>query len=692
MYRELMWGMINNAALLLALVVLYELTTLASRMRTRYNEALRGLFISVIGIAVMLVPMTLLPGLFFDTRTVLLSTTGFFFGLVPTLIPILVLAAYRASQGGIGMYTGIATIVTSGTIGLLWARLRPPSGSASRRGLELYAMGIVVHLVMLLCMFFLPLEIALNTIRRIGMPVLLIYPVGTVVLGMLLFNQQDKHRAQEDLAESEARYRSMFANNHTMMLLIEPETGNVIDANPAACAHYGWGIDEFRAMSILEINTLAPEAVSEEMRKAAAQQRNYFLFRHRKADGTHFDAEVRSGPVQLGGRQLLFSIINDVSWRIESERAVQAGERRFRTLLEAAPFGIYVENQGEFRYVNATLQKMYGCTTADELLGTSLFDRIHPDQYGQLEERMRRLRTTERPLDTIEYVQLRMDGSPINVEVSAVPLDFQGETSALVFVRDLTEQKELQAEHQQLQGQLRQQQKLEAIGTLAGGVAHEINNPITGVINYAQLIVDDTNDPTCRHFAQEIIRESQRIAEIVRLLLQFSRQETHSYSPAHIEDILNHTLALVRNLIRRDAIAIDVEIAPDLPTFRCHSQQIQQVVMNLLTNARDALNEKYPSAHADKRVMIKVWLDRRQTGRWLLLQVEDWGVGISPRAQERIFEPFFTTKPPDRGTGLGLAISYGIVRDHHGLLTCYSVPGEYTRFVMELPVDNGWEL
>ena len=114
--------------------------------------------------------------------------------------------------------------------------------------------------------------------------------------------------------------------------------------------------------------------------------------------------------------------------------------------------------------------------------------------------------------------------------------------------------------------------------------------------------------------------------------------------------------------------------------------------MNLLTNARDALNEKYPSAHADKRVKVKVWLDRRQTGRWLMLQVEDWGVGIPPQVQERMFEPFFTTKPPDRGTGLGLAISYGIVRDHHGLLTCYSVPGECTRFVMELPVDNGWEL
>lgn len=692
MFNELMWGMINNGALLLALVVAYELSVFVAPAGTRNKEAWRGLFISVIGIAIMLVPFQLLPGLVFDTRTILLSVTGFFFGTVTTVIPMVILAAYRASQGGVGVYTGVATILTSGAIGLLWTRLRPSARTTTRRGLELLAMGVIVHLVMLLCMFLMPLDIALNTVRQIGPPVLLIYPVGTVVLGLLLFSQQDRRRAQQDLAESEARYRSMFANNHAIMLLIDPDTGTVIDANPAACAHYGWSLDEFRAKSMLQINTLAHEAVLAEMRIAAEQKRNYFIFRHRKADGTEFDAEVHSGPVQLGGKALLYSIVNDISWRTEAEKALRASEERFRMLIEAAPFGISVQTAGLFRFVNATLLSTFGASDETQLLNTPVLDRIHPDYHHQYMRRVRQLNETRQPLEPIEYVQLRLDGSPFNASVSAAALDYYGELSLLVFIRDITDQKQAEAERQHMEEQLRQQQKLEAIGTLAGGVAHEINNPITGIINYAQLIIDDPGDQGSRAYAGEIIHESQRIAEIVRHLLQFSRQERQSHSPAHIEDILNDTLSLVRNLIRRDSIAIDVEIAPDLPAFRCRSQQIQQVVMNLLINARDALNEKYPEAHPDKRVMIKVWLDQRHAGRWLMLQVEDWGVGISPEVQERIFEPFFTTKPADRGTGLGLAISYGIVRDHHGLLACYSEPGDYTRFVMELPVDNGWEL
>ncbi len=693
MFRELMWGMFNNAALLLALVVAYELSVFVSPLHNRYNEVLRGLFISVIGVAVMLVPLQFLPGLVFDTRTILLSVSGFFFGAVPTILAMAVLAVYRGLQGGVGVYAGIATIITSGGIGLLWTRIRPSARTTTRRGLELYAMGLQVHVVMLLCMFLLPRPMAMEVIREIGPPVLLIYPAGTVLLGLLLFSQQDRRLSQQELAESESRYRSMFANNHAIMMLIDPDTGYVIDANSAACAHYGWTEQEFRKKRMQEINVMSAESVREEMQKAVEQKRNHFLFRHRRSNGTEFDAEVYSGPIQLGGRTLLYSLVHDVSSRTAGEKALRASEERFRMLVEAAPFGISVQSNGEFRYVNKTLQRIYGASQPEELINTKVIDRMHPDYHQQLRARMQLMEKTQQALDTIEYVQLRMDGSPTNVSVSAVPIDFYGEASALVFIRDITEQKRAETERQHMQEQLRQQQKLEAIGTLAGGVAHEINNPINGIINYAQLILDGPSEEDHqRQYAGEIIHESHRIAGIVRDLLQFSRQDRQAHSLAFFQDILEHTLSLVRTLIKRDAITIDVDLAPDLPPFRCRSQQIQQVVMNLLLNARDALNDKYPESHPNKQISVRAWLDRRDERQWLMVSVQDRGTGMTPEVRERIFEPFFTTKPADRGTGLGLAISYGIVRDHQGNLSCESEPGEYTHFLLELPVDNGWQV
>jgi signal transduction histidine kinase len=250
-------------------------------------------------------------------------------------------------------------------------------------------------------------------------------------------------------------------------------------------------------------------------------------------------------------------------------------------------------------------------------------------------------------------------------------------------------------QHHRLEMHLRQQQKLESIGTLAGGVAHEINNPINGVMNYAQLIKDElegTDAESITQYADEIIRETERVATIVRNLLQFARHEKESHSPACVEDIVNGTLSLIRTVFRHDQITLDIHIPENLPKIKCRSQQIQQVVMNLMANARDALNARYPGYDENKTVRLDVSRFNRDGRRWVRIAVEDHGIGIPPNIRDRIFDPFFTTKSRDVGTGLGLAISHGIVTDHHGELTVQSKVGEYTRFLVDLPIDNGWEL
>lgn len=274
------------------------------------------------------------------------------------------------------------------------------------------------------------------------------------------------------------------------------------------------------------------------------------------------------------------------------------------------------------------------------------------------------------------------------MDVTYFPMfdDKGGVEGVVVNARDITETRKLEE-------RLMQSQKIEAIGTLAGGVAHEINNPINGIMNYAQLILDGTKpeDPVCE-LAREILHETERVAGIVRNLLTFARHEKQSHSPARLCDIVSSVLSLIQAVMRHDQISLELNIPENLPMIKCRSQQIQQVLMNLMTNGRDALNERYAGYSPDKKLRVSARVIHKQDRHFIRTTVEDGGNGIPLEIQSRIFDPFFTTKPKEIGTGLGLSISYGIVRDHGGELRVESEPGMNTRFHMDLPVDNGWTL
>jgi signal transduction histidine kinase len=286
-----------------------------------------------------------------------------------------------------------------------------------------------------------------------------------------------------------------------------------------------------------------------------------------------------------------------------------------------------------------------------------------------------------------------VDGSPVFAQVGAVHINYDGLEGALVFARDLTEELEMEKRKAEWEMQIQQKQRLESIGVLAGGVAHEINNPINGIMNYAQLIIDESQqDDIIEDYVNQILRESQRISDIVKNLLQFSRHEKHAYSYTSVYDIIENTLLLIKVIFKNDQIDLRLTAENDLPDIKCRSQQVQQVFMNLMTNARDSLNEKYPGYHESKIIEVDVCLKNVDESRWIYLSVKDYGLGINDEVKARLFEPFFSTKPKHIGTGLGLSISFGIVEDHHGKIMLDSVVGEYTMFTVALPVDNGWDI
>jgi len=259
-----------------------------------------------------------------------------------------------------------------------------------------------------------------------------------------------------------------------------------------------------------------------------------------------------------------------------------------------------------------------------------------------------------------------------------------------VAVSDISEYKRLEQERQAMEARLRRQQKLESIGRLAGGVAHEINNPLAGIMGFAQLITARTDKTSpLGEYASEIIRLTERVATIVSNLLTFARHDTQSHGPTDIHEIVGATLALIQTVMPRDQITLEMCIPEKMPRIKCRSQQIQQVLVNLLTNAAKRWMRSIRRAIGTKSSGLTAQVFEKAGKAWIRTTVEDHGRGISPEIQEKVFDPFFTTKEPGKGMGLGLAISHGIVEEHGGELHCESEPGRWTRFHLDLPVDKG---
>ncbi len=386
-------------------------------------------------------------------------------------------------------------------------------------------------------------------------------------------------------------------------------------------------------------------------------------------------------------------IVQDITARREMETALRESEQRYRILFDGMRSGVALheiicDDAGQpvdyrFLQVNPAFERLTGLP-AETVIGRTVLE-VLPD--------------TERHwIDT--YGGVALTGEPISFENYSTELDRHFEVSAFCpepgkFVcvfHDITERVRAKEDKKTLQAQLQQQQKLESIGTLASGVAHEINNPINGIMNYAQLIIDRSRGSrTMQTYAREIIGETERVANIVRALLTFARQENERHSPAWLADIVDTTLSLVRTILRHDQIALTVDLPEGLPRVRCRSQQIQQVLMNFITNARDALNERYPGSDDDKTLRIGGAILDEDGKKWVRLTVEDHGTGIPEDAMLRLFDPFYTTKSPGVGTGLGLSVSHGIAREHDGRLQVESEIGNWTRFHLDLPVTASAE-
>jgi two-component system sensor kinase FixL len=345
---------------------------------------------------------------------------------------------------------------------------------------------------------------------------------------------------------------------------------------------------------------------------------------------------------------------------------------RWQAIVDTATEGIVsIDAQGRIETFNGAAERLFGYR-ADEILGQNVARLMPPPFRAEHDGYLARyLRTGERRIIGIgrEVVGQRRDGTQFPIDLSVGEGTVGGRRFFTAVIRDLSERREMQAK-------LAQAERLMAVGELAAGVAHEINNPINTVINCAQLIQD--GDDTASN-CQVIIEEGKRIADIVGDLLQFARDDRDSPQPTSISEVVQRTLRLLGENWKRHGLRLQVEVADDVPQVLARPQRLQQVLLNLLINAKDALM----SVERDVR---SVRLSARAERGGVTTTVRDNGPGLPEQLGLRVFEPFVTTKRARGGTGLGLSISKSIVDGYGGTIEVESTPGQGTAFHVWLPM------
>jgi len=279
----------------------------------------------------------------------------------------------------------------------------------------------------------------------------------------------------------------------------------------------------------------------------------------------------------------------------------------------------------------------------------------------------------------------RPHGKSLPVSVSFTPLSTETEKVMILVIRDLSVRKQLEAEREEMQRQLYQSSKLASVGELSAGVAHEINNPLNGVINFAQLLKDE--DTPRSAFEQQmidgIIDEGGRIAKIVRGLLAFARAEPHELEQVHFADSLETSIALFGRQFEKEGITFEIDVEPNLPLVRADGSRLRQVVVNMISNAHHALKAK--TFDPQEKKVFRITARRAgKSGEIVRVEFYDNGVGIKREDLGKVFDPFFTTRREAGGTGLGLSVSFGIIRDFGGKISVESEEGKFTRFIIEL--------
>ena len=465
------------------------------------------------------------------------------------------------------------------------------------------------------------------------------------------------------------------------IILLMDSRGQVCDANRAALSAYGYSLDEIREHHIRDLR--APEThdeLNEQMARASADGIQ-FETTHRRRDGSEFPCEVSSRRVDLDGESFLVSVVRDLTDRIRAEASLREKETLFSKIFHNSPVVVSIVSLDDNRYVDVSdsylrimglsREQVIGKTFAE--LGLSLDP---PDLQRMMHA------VTTRFLGEFEVRIRARDGRVLDTIHSLEFIELSGKPCVVAFAHDITE-------HKRLEEQLQHAQRMEAVGRLAGGVAHDFNNILTAVRGHSEILLTvlEADSPHRRH-ADQIHRAAMRAAALTSQLLAFSRKQVLQPRTLDLNALVANLTVMLRRLIG-EHVELRTTLAERLGSVRADAGQLEQVLVNLVINARDAMASGGVLAIATENVEVVDAGESQQSGvpigRWVVLSVRDTGSGIDAPTRARIFEPFFTTKEAGKGTGLGLSTAYGIVSQSGGQIVVDSTVGSGTTFRVFLP-------
>jgi PAS domain S-box-containing protein len=366
------------------------------------------------------------------------------------------------------------------------------------------------------------------------------------------------------------------------------------------------------------------------------------------------------------------------------QQKLRRTEERYRAVFEHATDGIGIVAAGNGRIVDANhrFAEMLGYSP-DGIAGRDLSAVMNSALDSPHEQRLTTilggLASSEIDLSVSTAV-----GALFPASISSSSLFMDEEKLVVVIMRDRSERIRLEEEKEMMQRQLYQKSKLESLGELSAGVAHEINNPLNCIVNFAQLLKDGSGclDDTERRMVQGIIDEGERITKIVKNLLTFARRDLHDLGRVDVAETIANSMSLFGRQLEMDGIRVEIEIEKHLPVIIGDGSRLRQVIVNLISNARNALREK---TNGDKLFRITARGVTQDADELVRIEFMDNGIGIAEEDLDRVFDPFFTTRRESGGTGLGLSLAFGIVHDYGGTISLESRKGEFARFVVQIP-------
>ena len=486
------------------------------------------------------------------------------------------------------------------------------------------------------------------------------------------------------LIQSEEQYRSLFASVPRPMWVVDAESLKFLAVNDSAILHYGYSRKEFESMSAREVICEESPVARADLVGLSQTGSGTKLLKHRKKNGVVIDVEVVGRPIVFEGRPAEIALVTDVTNRKLADARLQASEKKFAKAFHLSPLALSIATLPEGRVLdaNGALFRILGYDP-EQMIGKTV-DELGIWTFPKDRDRMLQSLGEEDRSTGLETVFTTQSGETKTVLVFSEAIELDCVPCVLSVTHDVTERK-------QLEQQLRQAQRMDAVGRLAGGVAHDFNNMLGVIRGYSELLRSRMCDEVAQEQIEEIKKASDRAASLTRQLLAFSRRQV--LQPASLD--LNERISQISKMLRRligDDVQLIVRPGDSLAAIEADPGQIDQVILNLAVNARDAMPNggKLLLETSNIRLDDSSLFQQRavKPGSYVMLAISDTGCGMDPETLSHIFEPFFTTKEHGKGTGLGLSTVHGIVTQSEGYIWVASQPGQGSTFKICLPASR----